>query len=103
VIRLKWHIKNGIPIPMDKHADFMSVEDNVIHREETRLIGEWLKNKANPKEKYIIWYHHFENLSYRQIAEILHEKENTVKSTGWRAQQKIRQYIINAIYSETGE
>jgi len=71
------------------HRASASPERVALSRELQKLVNRAL-NKLSPKERMVFELKHYHGMRLQTVATILHTTENTIKSTLFRATQKLR-------------
>lgn len=93
VISLNRENDDGIEI-QDNIASDYNVEQDILNSDTTKIIKQNIK-KLPSKYRMIISLRYFEDLSYNQIAEVLHEPMGTVKTDIYRAKAMLKKSLKN--------
>lgn len=88
-ISLDKFIDEGIDFPLE--AD---TTQDLINKLDSEQVGEIIKN-LEPEYKAVISMRYLEEMSVKEIASILDEKENTISVRIYRALEKLRSHIID--------
>jgi RNA polymerase sigma factor (sigma-70 family) len=73
----------------DTLADTVPLAHELFEKKETALLVENLLIELHPDDKTIIMLHHYEDLTFDQISEIMKKPMNTTKSRYRRAMKKL--------------
>jgi RNA polymerase sigma-70 factor (ECF subfamily) len=76
------------------------IEENLLNEERNKFIHSIIRNLPDIYKTAIILYH-FQNLSYADIADILHISEKTIETRLYRGRKKIKKQLLK--YNLGGE
>lgn len=81
------------------YSDYETIEDEICKEENAQFVNSEL-NKLSPLFKTLISLYHFEELSIKEIAEIINIPEGTVKSYLYRARKTLKDNINHHFKNE---
>lgn len=98
VVSLNEYVEQGSEIPMDatRNSHFETPE-RVIERDETKRLLAQTLDILTEKEKKVILFYYYEELTLKEISQILEVSESRVSQLHTRALQKLREKLGGSI------